>query len=79
MNKAILLFMTLFSLGSLDTSAQTIQEQIDKAARDPKRTENAARADVSIHKKRVTDSVQTPAQQLPATTKKKKSKRCHKS
>lgn len=79
MNKAILLIITLFSLGSLDSSAQTIQEQIDKAARDPKRTENTAKADVSIHKKRITDSVQTPAQQSPATIKKKKNKRCHKS
>lgn len=79
MNKTILLLLTVFTLGTLNASAQKIQEQVDKAAKDPKRTENAAKADVYIHKKRIADSIQPSVQPSPATTNKKKSKKCHKS
>lgn len=81
MKKAILFILPLLSLGSLDASAQKIQDKIDKAARDPKTAENAAKADVYIHKKNrsIMDSTQQAAQKTSAVTKKKKSKRCSKS
>lgn len=79
MNKAIVFILPLLSLGSLSASAQKVDDKIDKVARDPKTAENAAKADVYIHKKSRTimDTTQSTAQQ-PATSKKKKSKRCNK-
>ncbi|HWJ02260.1 MAG TPA: hypothetical protein VNU93_01195 [Verrucomicrobiae bacterium] len=65
----------------MSLSAQQIQNKIDQAVKDPKRAENAAKADVYIHKKNRTimDTTQQAVQKTPATTKKKKSKRCNKS
>lgn len=80
MNKLLLLLLPLLSLGSRSASAQTTRDKIDQAAKDPKRAENAAKADVYIHKKNRTliDSAQQTPQQAAATTKKKKSKKCSK-
>lgn len=80
MNKILLLLLPLLSLGYMDASAQTTRDKIDQAAKDPKRTENAARADVYIHKKnrQISDSAQQTPPQAAATTKKKKSKKCSK-
>ena len=71
------LAMNLFSLGLL---AQTTQQKIDKAIKDPKREENAAKADIYIHdKKKITDSVQLQSGARPeAVIKKKKKKSCRK-
>lgn len=76
MNKAILLFLPLLSLGSLAASAQKTQDKIDKVAKDPKTAENAAKADVYIQKKNRTimDTAQSSTQKVPATTRKKKCK-----
>lgn len=81
MNKLLLLLLPLLSLGSLDASAQSVRENLDKLAKDPKTAENAAKADVYIHKKNrtISDSTQQAAQKQPATTRKKKTKNCHKS
>lgn len=80
MKKAILFILPLLSLGSLNASAQKTEDKLDKVARDPKRAENAAKADVYIHKKNrsLMDSTQAIPQKSSATTKKKKSKRCPK-
>lgn len=81
MNKALLFILPLLSMGSLDLSAQQVQNKVEQAAKDPKRAENAAKADVYIHKKNRTimDTTQQAPQKASATTKKKKSKRCNKS
>ncbi len=50
--------MTLISVASY---AQTIEQKIDQAAKDKKRAENAAKADVIItnNKKKIFDSTET--------------------
>jgi hypothetical protein len=81
MKKAILFLLPLLSLGSFNASAQKAEDRLDKVARDPKTAENAAKADVYIHKKNrsIMDSTQATPQKSSAVTKKTKSKRCHKS
>lgn len=81
MNKALLLILPLLSLGSLNASAQKVQDKLDKVIKDPKTAENAAKADVYIHKKNRTimDSAQQTPQKTSATTRKNKAKRCNKS
>jgi hypothetical protein len=79
MKRTLLLLLPLLSLGPLAASAQIPQDKINQAAKDPKTEENAAKADVFIHeKKRIIDSARQSTQNTPATTKKKRSKRCHK-
>lgn len=58
--------------------AQEISKNIDKAAKDPKRAENAAKADVYVAGKKyvVPDSLKN--QQLVTNQKKKKNKSCKK-
>ncbi len=48
MKKKLFLLASLISVLSLSTMAQTIRENIDKLAKDPKTMENAAKADVYI-------------------------------
>ena len=69
---------------SMASFSQTIKENIEKQAKDPKTAENAAKADVLlINKKAITDS--TSVRQKPATsnqtksTVKRKKKKCSKS
>ncbi len=60
--------------------AQTINENIDKAAKNPSTKENAAKADVRLHdKKIITDSVSIKLQKTSAIDKKKKKRSCKKS
>ncbi|MDQ3847310.1 MAG: hypothetical protein M3342_25325 [Bacteroidota bacterium] len=76
--KSILL--ALFACITMASFGQTMQEKIDKAAKDPKTEENAAKADVYLHRhdigaerlKKTND-----AQKVPAASKKKK-KPCRK-
>jgi hypothetical protein len=80
MKKKINLFAlsTFLSMASL---AQTVQQNIDKAAKDPSTKENAAKADVRLHdKKTIADSASlATSQEASAISKRKKTKSCSKS
>lgn len=79
MNKKILLLAFITSL-SMASFAQTINKNIDKAAKDPATKENAAKADVRLHdKKIITDSSSVQPQKTAAIDKKKKKRSCKKS
>ncbi len=69
--------MNLISLGLL---AQTKENKIEKAIKDPKREENAAKADVYVqNKKIISDSTQLQnGNKSHAVTKKKRKKSCRK-
>ena len=70
-----MLFSTFVAMVSF---SQTTKQAIDKAAKNPQRQENAAKADVRLHNKKIiTDS--SSLQQTPANKKKKKkhAKRCN--
>ena len=54
MKKKIFTIM-IVSLASLNGFSQTIKENIDKAAKDKSNADRAAKADVLIHKKVITD------------------------
>lgn len=71
------IFLVLLSTTMAMVSfSQTTKQVIDKAAKDPQAKENAAKADVFLHKKKIiadSSSLQPP----PAYKKKKKhTKRC---
>ncbi len=73
-----------FSFVSLYSFSQTVSETIEKAAKDPKAKENAAKADVYVADKTIISSDrQAPKDQALVTSKKKKEKankrRCNKS
>lgn len=66
--------LSILALGlSFSLSAQ-VKEGVEKAIKDPQRKENAAKAEVLLHdKKIITDTTQRVAsKQAPATSKKKK-------
>lgn len=70
----LLLFSTFVAMASF---SQTTKQVIDKAAKNPQTKENAAKADVRLHNKKViADS--SSLQQTPANKKKKKhARRCN--
>ncbi len=73
-----------FSFVSLYSFSQTVSENIEKAAKDPKTKENAAKADVYVaDKKIISNNNRHPKDQALVTSKKKKEKaskrRCNKS
>jgi hypothetical protein len=72
------IFFLAMNLISLNLFAQTKENKIEKAIRDPKRDENAAKADVYIqNKKIISDSTQMQkGVKAEAATKKKKRKSC---
>ena len=59
MKKKIFTMLFAVSLISFGASAQTIQQNIDKAAKDRNNAERAAKADVFIQKRTIYDSTQT--------------------
>lgn len=75
MNRKI--FLLLLSTSMAMVSFSQTKQVIDKAAKDPQAKENAAKADVFLHNKKIiTDS--SSLQPLPAYKKKKKhAKRCN--
>ncbi len=74
-----------FSSVSLYSFSQTVSENIEKAAKDPKKKESAAKADVYVADKKIisNDSRLPTDEALVITSKKKKEKgskrRCNKS
>lgn len=80
MKTKTLIFFLAMNLISFSLFAQTKESKIDKAIKDPKREENAAKADVYIqNKKIISDSTQLQNGMKPeAVTKKKKKKSCRK-
>ena len=56
MKKKIFTMLFAVSLISFGASAQTIQENIDKAAKDKSNADRAAKADVLIQKKTISNS-----------------------
>ncbi len=76
--KNTLLF--LLSFIAMTSFGQTVQEKIDKAAKDPKTEENAAKADVYLHRHNIgADTLKTTKPQPAAPANKKKKKACKKS
>ena len=75
MQKKFFMLLSIFGLTAFAVNAQTIPEKIEKLAKDPKTAENAAKADVYIHRqKRVIMDTTYPAP--PAETKAPKKKAC---
>ncbi len=79
MKTKTLIFFLAMNLISLSLFAQTKENKIEKAIKDPKREENAAKADVYIQNKKViSDSTQQNGIKPEAVTKRKKKKACRK-
>jgi hypothetical protein len=80
MKTKTLIFFLAMNLISLNLFAQTKENKIEKAIKDPKREENAAKADVYIqNKKIISDSTQLQTGiKSGAITKKKRKKPCRK-
>jgi hypothetical protein len=80
MKTKTLIFFLAMNLFSLSLLAQSAEKKIDKAIKDPKRDENAAKADVYIqNKKIISDSTQLQnGIKSEAVTKKKRKKTCRK-
>lgn len=80
MKTKTLIFFLAMNLISLSLFAQTKENKIEKAIKDPKREENAAKADVYIqNKKIISDSTQLQnGNKSDAVTKKKRKKSCRK-
>jgi len=80
MKTKTLIFFLAMNLFSFSLSAQSKEQKIEKAMKDPKREENAAKADVYIQNKKViSDSTQIQnGIKSEAVTKKKKKKSCKK-
>src|SRR5215218_8609781 len=78
MNKSVYLMVLATSL-SVVSFAQTVKENVDKAARQPARNENAAKADVRLHDKKVITDTSSlkPVDQVSFNNKKKKKKSCN--
>ncbi|MFN2458185.1 MAG: hypothetical protein ABR502_08300 [Chitinophagaceae bacterium] len=75
MKKKFLLMSIAISFICMSSPAQTIRDNIDKLAKDPKTMENAAKADVHIiNKKIIHDSTQQAAQTGSSVKKKKQRK-----
>lgn len=81
MSKKIVTLLFLLTFISMTSFGQSVREQIDKAAKDPKTAENAAKADVWLHRYNIgADSIQTAKTAQPLSTiNKQKKKRCKKS
>jgi biopolymer transport protein ExbD len=79
MKKFTLLLMVAFSVG-LTSQAQSMQEKLDKQAKDPKTAENAAKADVYVSKdKSIFDSTSSvQAAEKRVSKKARKNKTCRK-
>jgi hypothetical protein len=72
-------FITLTIIMGLSATAfsQAAKQHIDKAAKNPATKENAAKADVYIHKKKViSDSTLEETKQPLSSADKKKKKKC---
>jgi hypothetical protein len=80
MKTKTLIFFLAMNLFSFSLSAQSKEQKIEKAMKDPKREKNAAKADVYIQNKKViSDSTQIQnGIKSEAITKKKKKKSCKK-
>lgn len=66
--KNILLVMIFAGLASIASKAQTVKGNIEKLSRDPKTTENAAKADVKIHDKTINASEQFHSDKAAGST-----------
>lgn len=66
--KNILLVMIFAGLASITSKAQSVKDNIEKLSRDPKTTENAAKADVKIQNKTLTASDQVNSNKAPDNT-----------
>jgi len=73
-----LLFILSFGFMSLQGNSQTIKENIDRQHKNPKRIENAARADVFIQKNKIASDSTVAKDNMPLSTTKKKRKKANK-
>ena len=71
----LLCFVSLFSMSLF---SQTTNKKIDAQINDPKRAENAAKADVYVNKKMTRDSLSRRLDQSSVPIKKHKGKYCKK-
>ena len=76
MFQKIILLAGLALFATLPSFSQDVKQQLEKAKSDPKTAENAAKADVYIHKKNRVIHDSTAISQ--ATLNKKKKKKCGK-
>ena len=76
MNKGIGILIAIMSFSVLSVLAQKVPGRIEQAAKDPKRAENAAKADVYIlDKRRISDKEVQNTQAATAPSRKKKQKK----
>ena len=79
MYKRSITFLSAICLLSFSSFSQSIQQNIEKQARDPKTAENAAKADVYIQdKKIIKDDIVNDQSAVTTIDKKKKKKNCKK-
>ncbi|HVE61290.1 MAG TPA: hypothetical protein VNA26_05705 [Chitinophagaceae bacterium] len=80
MKTKTLIFFLVMNLFSFSLLGQSKEQKIEKAIKDPKREENAAKADVYIQDKhKIMDSTQLQtATKQQAVTQKRKKKSCKK-
>ena len=69
MKKKIFTLLVAVTMVSFSASSQTIKDNIDKAAKDKSTMDRAAKADVLIHKKTISDSTQTKIAQVKVVSK----------
>jgi hypothetical protein len=76
MNKNLLMLTIIMGL-SANTFSQSVKQNIDKAAKNPATKENAAKADVYLHKKKlISDSTLEEKKQPVSAADKKRKKKC---
>jgi hypothetical protein len=76
MNKNLIMLTIIMGL-SASAFSQSVKQNIDKAAKNPTTKENAAKADVYIHKKKtISDSTLAGKKQPLSAVDKKKKKNC---
>jgi hypothetical protein len=74
--KKFTFLMLISAFTFLSSEAQSVQEKIDKQAKDPKTAENAAKADVYVSKNRaIFDSTSSVASSATSEVKKERKKK----
>ncbi len=75
MQKKAVTLIFIITLLTTNLFSQTVKENIDKQIKDPKTAENAAKADVYVQKKIISDSVTIQRNDQSLVSKKNKRKK----
>ncbi len=74
-----IIFLSILFFNTMASFGQTVKEQVEKAAKDPKTQEHAAKADVYLHRHNIgADSLKGIPPQSATSANKKKKKSCYK-